>query len=684
MKYKTLLIVLPLIFMLSFSLNYPDRGKAGTDSPPTADSQVDPTLLDWLVVRLYFPDLATLNRLAGYLDIWEVNHAAGYLVALASTGAFHALRQAGYRLEIDLERTARLGVGSAPLPGQTSGIPGFPCYRTVEETYTDLARLAADHPTLARWIDIGDSWEKTMPGSPAGYDINTLVVTNTATGGNKPIFYLMAAIHAREYVTAELATRFAEYLVSQYRIDPEITWLLDNFEVHITPHANPDGRKIAESGELWRKNTDADDGCSILGLWGTDLNRNSSFRWGVTGSSANPCSEVFRGPSAASEPETQAIENYLRTIFPDQRGPGDQDPAPQDTSGVFITLHSYSQLVLFPWGWTSSAPPNNTALETLGRKFGYFNHYTVCQSGENGCIYQTSGTTDDFAYGDLGVAAYTFELGSDFFQACSVFENKILPDNLPALIYAVKAARQPYLDPAGPETLEAQVESPASGASTITLTARADDTRYDDGGWVGEEPLQDIAAARYSIDTPSWKGGESHPMEAADGSFDASVEALTAEVDITDLSPGIHLIFVESQDAAGNWGVPTAVFLEVTAGDYQPGLQPAESSASAPRGESVAYELIATNQGSLEDTFQLQVSGNLWPVELPADPIGPLAPGESQQFTVSVTIPVNASPGEVDQAEIRLISQGDAGKSAAAMLRTTALAPATFLPIVSR
>lgn len=683
MKYKTALIVFFLIVIL-LTRNQPAGGMARTATSQLTDGETDPPPGNWLVLRVYFPDLSILNRLAAYLDIWEVDHKDGYLVAMVTRSTFDALLNAGFRVEIDQDRTARLAKGNQPLPGQTSGIPGFPCYRTVEETYADLARLAADHPTLASWIDIGDSWEKTMPGNPPGYDISTLVLTNTSIAGMKPKFYLMAAIHAREYVTAELATRFAEYLVSNYGTDPDITWLLDRYEVHITPHANPDGRKIAEGGELWRKNTDDDDGCSILRLWGTDMNRNSSFHWGGVGASSFPCSEVYRGPSAASEPETQAIENYLRAIFPDQRGPGDQDPAPQDTNGIFITLHSYSQLVLFPWGWTTTAPPNNTALETLGRKFGYFNHYKVCQSGENGCIYQTSGTTDDFAYGELGVAAYTFELGNEFFEACSAFENTIWPDNLPALIYALKAARLPYLDPAGPETLEVQVQSPAVSRSAVTLSALADDTRYDDGGWTGDEPVQAISAARYTIDVPSWDTGTAYPMQAIDGNFDENVEAITAEVDTTGLAPGVHLLFVESQDAAGNWGVPTAVFLEIAGGNYQPGLEPTESSASALRGQTVSYELTASNLGSQTDTFQVQVSGNLWPVELPADPIGPLAPSESLLFSVSVAIPADASGGSVDQAEIRLISQGDPDRSAAALLRTIALAPGAYLPLVGR
>ena len=97
--------------------------------------------------------------------------------------------------------------------------------------------------------------------------------------------------------------------------------------------------------------------------------------------------------------------------------------------------------MLWPWGFTNNVPPNDTALQTLGRKFAYFNGYTPEQSID---LYPTDGTTDDFAYGDLGLAAFTFEMGTDFFQDCSTFENTIVPANMPALPYAAKSARLPY------------------------------------------------------------------------------------------------------------------------------------------------------------------------------------------------------------------------------------------------
>jgi hypothetical protein len=329
------------------------------------------------------------------------------------------------------------------------------------------------------------------------------------------------------------------------------------------PIANPDGRKWAEAGYHWRKNTDNDDGCIISYKYGTDLNRNSSFHWG--GASNDPCYETYQGPAAASEPETQAVQGYVASIFPDQRSPGDETPTPDDATGVFITLHSYGRWVLFPYGFRPAAAPNDAQLETLGRKFGYFTDYVVCQSGEPGCIYLTTGTTDDWAYGELGVAAYTFELGTVFFQSCADFEGTIVPDNMPALMYAAKAARRPYQTPAGPEAVQAAITpTVAFPGSVLTLTATADDARYDSNGW-GSEPVQAIGAARYTVDGPAWITGViTYPLSPVDGAFDASVEAIQAVVDTTGWVIGRHLILVEAQDVDGHWGVPTAVFVTLT------------------------------------------------------------------------------------------------------------------------
>jgi hypothetical protein len=546
---------------------------AAEPTPPAPSNQTDHdgTIL---AVHAYFTDLGGLEYLTAHFDAMEtVNHADGYLDLLLTPAEYESLKALGYRLEIDTRRTALLNQPQVALPAQAEGIPGYPCYRTVEETYASMAQLAADRPNLATWIDIGDSWEKATPGGLPGYDLRVLILTNKAIPGPKPIFFLMAAIHAREYATAEMAARYAESLAAGYGVDPDVTWLLDHFEVHILPQANPDGRKLAEGGLYHRKNTNPTNGAIcpdwyLIYHYGIDLNRNSSFQWGGVGTSPDPCAQTYPGPAEASEPETQAIEAYVASIFPDQRGPAVSDPAPDDASGTFVTLHSYGREVLFPWGARSEAAPNAGGLQVLGQKLGFYNRYQVCQSGAAGCLYQTSGTTDDWAYGQLGVAAYTIEVGDDFFEPCASFEASVWPGNRPALLYALKAARRPYQAPAGPDTLTVTVSAPyVFTGSPLTLTAVADDTRYYSSGG-GLEPSQPISAARYSLAWPAWVSGTvTLPLSAADGAFDSSIETLSIVIDTSGWPAGRHLLFVESQDSLGHWGVPSAVFVQA----YAPG-----------------------------------------------------------------------------------------------------------------
>lgn len=571
------------------------------------------SVTDAVVARITFSSFADLQWLSTHVDVWEVHHAdeagQGEVVALLPRAMIVDLQARGHEVVVDAIKSSLLTWRPVVSARQSAGIPGFPCYRTVDETYAALQGLATAHPTLTQWVDIGDSWDKVTAGGADGYDLHALVLTNQAIPGPKPVFFLMAAIHAREFTTAEVATRFAESLVARYGTDGDVTWLLDTTEIHIVAQANPDGRKEAESVVLWRKNTNSN-GCPnknpFFSYYGVDLNRNSSFKWneceGFDCSSANTCVDTFRGDGAASEPETQALQAYMSSIFLDQRGPADSDAAPVDTSGLMISLHSYSELVLFPWGWSTAPSPNHAALETLGRKFGYFTGYQVCQSGEPGCIYQTDGTTDDWAYGELGIAAYTFELGTAFFQQCTYFEDAIVDDTLAALTYAAKSASRPYQLPAGPEVLTVStaitnvipitdllpitaglalntlastdeqlsvlsslvtpIDPLTETVAILTVSAVADDSRYASNGW-GIESSQVISAARLTISTDSWfTATQVYTMSAIDGAFDSTVEAVQVRLQLSDAPATRYYLLLESQDAAGNWGVPTAAFAE--------------------------------------------------------------------------------------------------------------------------
>lgn len=543
-----------LIFSIWLFLFFPAataRAQAPSSQEPRAP---------W-VIRAFFSNDEMLRQVSRWGEPWMVDHENGFFIMEADENVIGQLLELGMAVDIDEQLSADFHRLNVPLEDQGSGIPGFPCYATVDETYQIGQDLALDHPNLAAWIDIGDSWEKTR-NAQDGSDLFVLKLTNNLIPGPKPVLFVMSALHAREYATAGITTRFAQYLVDQYGVDADATWILDYHELHLLLHANPDGRKQAETGLNWRKNTD-NDFCSNSTNRGIDLNRNFEFMWGCCGgSSSSECSSVFRGPSSESEPETQAIIGYVRTIFPDQRGPGLQDPAPADATGVFLDIHSFSQLVLWPYGFNQTQAPNGVGLQTLGRKLAFFNNYGPEKASVS---FNTDGTTDDFAYGDLGVAAFTFEVGTSFFQSCQTFENVILPDNLAALLYAAKSARTPYLTPAGPDVDNLLPDSPSIMAGQpLTVTAMIDDTRYNHSN--GTQASQNIAAAEYYIDAPPWAEVDlatAFPFSASDGTFNGPTEAVEAIVVTTGLSLGRHILFARGRDASGSWGALSAIFFDV-------------------------------------------------------------------------------------------------------------------------
>lgn len=511
-------------------------------------------------------DLQALGTRFGHLLF---DHVSGETRVEAGDEDKRWLSDRSMKWDVDAEASAALHESLMPLDALRA-IPGYACYRTVEETADTVANLVSTHPILATSIDIGPSWRRVQNGTQ-GYQLQVLKLTNSLIGGEKPKMFVMSSVHAREYTPAELMTRYAEELLAGYGNDANATWLLDHMEFHFLLQANPDGRKRAESGLSWRKNENLDY-CGGGSAPGIDLNRNFPVFWNYPngGSSPSSCSETYRGPLPASEPETQAVTNYVQGIFPDTRAGSAEDElqaASENTQGLFFDIHSYSRLVLWPWGHNTTRTGNATALETLGMRLAWFNDYEPQQAV---ALYPTRGTTDDFAYGELGVPAYTFELGTAFFQNCSVFESTVVPDNLAALRYAARTLYAPYKLPAGPDAFDASIDPPfvVQGAAT-TLRASIDDSRYRNPQAPTSAPVQPaprhlIAGARYYINELPWEAGAvGIEMLPSGGQFNSTSESVEAVIDTGALTPGRHIIHVQGRDAAGEFGPPTAVFLEV-------------------------------------------------------------------------------------------------------------------------
>ncbi|CAK9813043.1 Carboxypeptidase A4 [Anthophora plagiata] len=290
-------------------------------------------------------------------------------------------------------------------------------YHRYGEIVRYLEYLALRYPKMVELITIGHSFED-----------QPIKMIKISTGPNKegetkPAIWIDAGMHAREWIGSAVATYIASQLVEK---NTSYAKLLDNADWMILPVANPDGYEFTHTGDrLWRKTRsnhgeDEDDSrythSSFLQLvnhyarwlWGkcegVDPNRNFGYHWGEVqegGASLDPCHETYAGPYAFSEPETKAMADYIL--------------ANKQNIRMYLTLHSYSQMWLVPWGYTYLRPPDYWELANVAKKaIGAIAkvHGTDYQLGPSSdLLYPTSGASDDWAKGVAGIKyAYTLEL----------------------------------------------------------------------------------------------------------------------------------------------------------------------------------------------------------------------------------------------------------------------------------
>ena len=615
MTYRTtrLLSIFTITAVLLFSLVATTLQLQATDSTQ-------------YLIRVPYNDIDELNRLMHH-DIWETDIEKQTILISGDIYLLQALQANGWQAHIDEEATAdKLNHGRA-IDTFNSG------YRTVTELYTALDTISQTYPTLVEWVDYGDSYCLTNSGcttpggdTVAGYDLSALRLTNEAisgtstlsgtsvVSGTKPVFFLMAAIHAREITTPEVAMRFIDWLLAGYGSDADITWLLDYHEIWVVPVANPDGHHLVwlgtqppyNSSPLYHRKNSQDSGCATWpstsgNHYGVDLNRNhTSAEWNTTGTDAWNCGATYPGTAAGSEVEIQHLETLIQSLIADQRGPNINDAAPDNTSGLFITLHSSGRFVLWPWGNSyNQITANNTEMAMIGEKFASYNQYTACRPGSSWCLGVVSGASEDWAYEKLGIPAYTFELGTTFFASFSEMENVQWPRNRPAFFYAAKIADAPYQRIHGPDVSNILTDT---NGYAVTITAVLSET--ETGG-------QAIASGRYSIGAPLNHTPQlSGTLSLLDGVADSTTDTVQATIDTSTLISGTYPLFVYGIDSDGNEGPPTAVWVTVPTTPTATltlsggGTQPEGNSGTSTVTLTVTLDITTTGSFTVSYTTQ--------------------------------------------------------------------------------
>ena len=343
-----------------------------------------------LIVKVTSPGLraplADLLRLPLGLDVWEVK--PDHLILRAAEPQIDRLARMGYGVEQmqDVETHLRAFATAEAVSG----------YHSAASLEQELQQLADARPDIAELREIGRSVE--------GRALHVLRI-GERHGGPMPKILFMGCHHAREWIAVEVPFLLAKELVERAD-DAQVAGWLSRAEIWVAPMVNPDGHEHSRVAQrLWRKNRRPNRDGSI----GVDPNRNYGYMWGtlnVPTSSHVPSDETYVGPRAFSEPETQAVRDLV---------------ACEHFAGV-ITYHSYSQLILYPWGYTERPVPDERDLELMVDlatemqaliRGAHGVVYTPQQSSE---LYPTAGDTTDWTYGIYGIPSFTIELRPRTFE----------------------------------------------------------------------------------------------------------------------------------------------------------------------------------------------------------------------------------------------------------------------------
>ncbi|MFJ7075064.1 M14 family metallopeptidase [Streptomyces sp. NPDC098781] len=289
-------------------------------------------------------------------------------------------------------------------------------YHNYAEMTSEINSLVSANSSIASQRVIGTSYQ--------GRNIVAIKISdNVGTDEAEPEVLFTHHQHAREHLTVEMALYLLRELTSDYGSDSRVTSMVNNREIWIVPDLNPDGGEYdiaTGSYRSWRKNRQPNSGSSAVG---TDLNRNWNYRWGCCGgSSGSTSSETYRGASAESAPEVKVVANFVRS-----RVVGGKQ---QIKAG--IDFHTYSELVLWPFGYTYSdtttgmTADDRNAFAAVGQKMAASNDYTAEQASD---LYITDGSIDDWLWGNQKIFSYTFEMyprsgGGGFYPPDEVIERE--------------------------------------------------------------------------------------------------------------------------------------------------------------------------------------------------------------------------------------------------------------------
>ncbi|WP_027644274.1 M14 family metallopeptidase [Salinispora oceanensis] len=422
-----------------------------------------------------------------------------------------AARLASQGVQLEVKKVRGKPASEALREQAASGWSAFRSYSEPGGIRDEITATAARYPDLTKVMTIGHSHQ--------GQPILAVKVTKNADrtrDGKRPAVLYASAQHAREWITPEMTRRLMHHVLDSYGTDQEITRLVDTTELWFLPVANPDGydHTFTPGNRLWRKNLRDNDGDGqVTTADGVDLNRNWGYKWGYDneGSSPDPNSNTYRGPSPHSEPETRALDQLFRRVGFE----------------FFVNYHSAAQLLLYGVGWQVATPtPDDIIYEAMvgDDENPAVPGYDPDISAE---LYTTNGDTDTHATVRYGTLGFTPEMSTCQAAAASDPDDEWLPEDCVSgfifpddekLISAEVAKNLPFALAVAQSAHDPDEPVSVVGRSTPDFVVDAFDTSYGRDQQVASLTRRALRSVRMhytindgrtkTVSVREWQGGE--------------------------------------------------------------------------------------------------------------------------------------------------------------------------------
>ncbi len=266
-------------------------------------------------------------------------------------------------------------------------------YPTHAQIGTILATIETNYPAIARDFQWGTSVQ--------GRALWGLVISDNVTSSEaEPEVRLSSSMHGDEVTGMVMLLDFAHYLTENYGVPgrEDVTYLVDNYEIHLMPSHNPDGTALNQ-----RYNAN-----------GVDLNRNY--------------------PEPAGDDPTQETENLAFMSY-----------ANGHHFVMSSNYHGGALVVNYLWDWTYTLAPDDAACIRMSLEYSTYNlpmyNGAFDQGITNGAAwYVALGTLQDWSYDQTGCIDATIEVSNTKWPAASQLPT-FWNENRESLMHYVKSAR---------------------------------------------------------------------------------------------------------------------------------------------------------------------------------------------------------------------------------------------------